>query len=270
MKTTGQQGIFSRVPLSYMGWLTVGSLVGIGIGFWALLMTIGVTVLAIVILAVVSIAIAALVFTGVRWMPALAALYGVGIWIGGPTSQPYSLYHLTHPQEGGPFIASVLVYVLAIVTIVAGTVATMENYRGGERRAPGWINPFLGMMAGFIIGASAVSLLVLPGNTSAAQSNQATEAGIVHMGIASFTQQTITITKGSTLKLVDDGNFTHIIANGSWDGSTPKPASEPGAPVVRNVQVNGGSITIGPFSTAGTYSIYCTIHPGMMLKVIVQ
>src|SRR5260221_13225829 len=98
MKTTGQQGIFSRVPLSYMGWLTVGSLVGIGIGFWELLMTIGVTVLPIVILSVVSIVMAALVFTGVRWMAALAALYGGGIWIGGRPSQPYSHYHLTHPN----------------------------------------------------------------------------------------------------------------------------------------------------------------------------
>src|SRR5260221_12129335 len=270
MKTTGQQGILSRVPLSYMGWLTVGSLVGIGIGFWVLLMTIGVTVLPIVILAVVSIVMAMLVFTGVRWMPALAAVYGVGMWIGGPTSQPYSLYHLTHPQEGGPFIASVLVYVLAIVTIVAGTVATMENYRGGERRAPGWTNPFLGVMAGFLIGATVVSLLVLPGNTSAAQSNQATQPGIVHMGIASFTQQTITITKGSTGKLVDNGNFKLIIPTGSWDGSNPQPAHEQDQPAVHNVQVNGGSITFGPFNTPGTFSIYCTVHPRMMLKVIVQ
>jgi plastocyanin len=270
MKTTEQQGVLPRVPLSYMGWITVGSLVGIAIGFWVLQITIGVTVLPIVILAVVSIIMAALVSTGVRWMPAMAALYGVGMWIGGPTSQPYSLYHLTHPQEGGPFIASVLVYVLAIVTIVAGIVATMENYRGGERRAPRWTNSFLGVMAGFILGAAVVSLLVLTGNTSSAQSNQSTEPGTAHMGIASFTQQTVTLTKGSTLKLVDDGNFTHIIANGSWDGSNSKPAREPGAPSVQNVQVNGGSISIGPFNTAGTFSIYCTIHPGMMLKVIVQ
>ena len=270
MKTTKQQDILSRVPLSYMGWLTVGSLVGIGIGFWALLMTVGVIVVPIAILAVISIVIAALVSTGVRWMPALAALYGVGIWIGGPTSQPYSLYHLTHPQEGGPFIASVLVYMLAIVTIAAGIVATMQNYRGGQRRAPRWTNSFLGVIAGFILGATVVSLLVLPGNTSAAQSNQAAEAGTVHMGIASFSQQTVTISKGSTLKLVDDGNFTHIIANGSWNGSEPRPAREAGAPLVQNVQVSGGSITIGPFTTAGTFSIYCIIHPGMMLKVIVQ
>ena len=44
MKTTDQQGVLSRVPLSFMGWLTAGSLVGIGIGFWLLMLMIGVTV----------------------------------------------------------------------------------------------------------------------------------------------------------------------------------------------------------------------------------
>ncbi len=72
------------------------------------------------------------------------------------------------------------------------------------------------------------------------------------------------------LKLVDDGSFLHIIANGTWDGSTPKSASEPGAPVVKDIQINERSRTIGLFNTAGTCSLYCTVHPGMTLTVIVQ
>jgi plastocyanin len=62
----------------------------------------------------------------------------------------------------------------------------------------------------------------------------------------------------------------HILANGSWQGNTPKPQHQPGAPAINNVQVNGGTIEIGPFNTAGTYTIYCTIHPGMTLTVVVQ
>jgi plastocyanin len=251
-----------------MGWLTTGSLVGIGIGFWLLMLMIGVTVAAIAILSVASVLIAGLVVTGVRWSPALGAVFGAGVWIGGLTSQQYSLYHLTHPQEGGPFIVSVLIYVLALVAIVAGIVATVQNYRSGTRHAPPWTGAFLGLMAGFVVGATIVSLLVLPGNTSAAPAS--TEADTVHMGIASFSRPTVTIAKGSMLKLVDDGSFLHIIANGSWDGSTPKSVSEPGAPEVKDRQVNGGSITIGPFNTVGTFSLYCTVHPGMMLKVVVQ
>jgi hypothetical protein len=67
------------------------------------------------------------------------------------------------------------------------------------------------------------------------------------------------------LLLVDDVSVLHILANG-----TAKPASEPGAPTVNNVQVNGNSIQIGPFNTAGTYHIYCTVHQGMNLTVIVM
>lgn len=268
MKTIEQQGVLSRVPLSFMGWITAGSLVGIGIGFWLLMLMIGVTVVAIAIIAFASLVIAGLVFTGVRWTPALGAVFGAGVWIGGLSSQQYSLYHLTHPQEGGPFIISVLIYVLAIIAIVAGSVATMQNYRGGVRLAPRWISAFLGVMAGFVVGATVVSLLVLPGNTQTAQAS--TEPGAVHMGIASFSQPTVTIAKGSLLKLVDDGSYLHIISNGAWDGSTPTSVDEPGAPVVKDRQVNGGSITIGPFNTVGTFSLYCTVHPGMMLKVVVQ
>jgi plastocyanin len=251
-----------------MGWLTAGSLVGIGIGFWLLMLMIGVTVAAIAIIAVASVVMAGLVVTGVRWTPALGAMFGAGVWIGGLSSQQYSLYHLTHPQEGGPFIVSVLIYVLGLVAIVAGIVATMQNYSSRPRHAPRWTSGFLGVMAGFVVGATVVSLLVLSGNTAAAQASS--KQGAVHMGIASFSQPTVTIAKGSVLKLVDDGSFLHIIANGVWDGSTPKSASEPGAPVVKDRQVNGGSITIGPFNTVGTFSLYCTVHPGMMLKVVVQ
>src|SRR5437764_8213020 len=195
MKTTDQQGVLSRVPLSFMVWLTAGSLVGIGIGFWLLMLMIGVTVVAIAIIAVASLVMAGLVVTGVRWTPALGAVFGAGVWIGGLSSQQYSLYHLTHPQEGGPFIVSVLIYVLAIVAIVAGSVAAMQNYRGGARHTPSWTGTFLGVMAGFVVGATVVSLLVLLGNTQAAQAS--TEPGTVHMGIASFSKLTVTIAKGT-------------------------------------------------------------------------
>jgi plastocyanin len=92
----------------------------------------------------------------------------------------------------------------------------------------------------------------------------------VHLGPGSFLQSSVTVPKGSKLLLVDDGSFTHIIANGSWVNGAPQPQQEPGAPMVNNVQVSGGSIEIGPFTTAGTYHLYCTVHQGMNLTIIVQ
>jgi plastocyanin len=95
--------------------------------------------------------------------------------------------------------------------------------------------------------------------------------GTVHMGPSNFLQSCANVSKGSKLMLVDDVQVLHIITNGMWDSSgTPHPANEPGAPVVPNVTISGGSAQIGPFNTAGTYHIFCTVHVGMNLIVHVM
>ena len=94
----------------------------------------------------------------------------------------------------------------------------------------------------------------------------------VHMGPTTFLQPSITISKGSSLNLIDDVPVLHIIGNGSWVNNVTKPAIEPGAPVVNNVQIStaGQSIVAGPFNTAGTFHLYCSVHLNMNLTVIVQ
>jgi plastocyanin len=94
----------------------------------------------------------------------------------------------------------------------------------------------------------------------------------VHMGETTFLQPSVTISKGSSLNLIDDVSVLHIIGNGSWVNNATKPAIEPGAPVVNNVQINsaGQSIVVGPFNTAGTFHLYCSVHLNMNLTVIVQ
>jgi plastocyanin len=93
----------------------------------------------------------------------------------------------------------------------------------------------------------------------------------VHMGTTNFLQPTITIPKGSMLTLVDDVAVPHILMNGMYDANgTPKPAKEPGAPTVNLNFAGNDTHTIGPFSTAGTFHIYCTIHVNMNLTIIVK
>jgi plastocyanin len=94
----------------------------------------------------------------------------------------------------------------------------------------------------------------------------------VHMGETTFLQSSVTISKGSSLTLIDDVPVLHIIGNGSWVNNVIKPAREPGAPVVNNLQFNaaGQSMAVGPFNTAGTYHLYCSVHLNMNLTVIVQ
>ena len=95
--------------------------------------------------------------------------------------------------------------------------------------------------------------------------------GTVHMGNQNFLQTSVTISKGSSLTVIDDVSTPHILANGSWVNGVAQPMQESGAPTVNNLQFNGNdSQTIGPFNTAGTFHIYCTVHTNMNLTVIVQ
>lgn len=92
------------------------------------------------------------------------------------------------------------------------------------------------------------------------------------MNATNFLQNSITIKKGASITLIDDDlSVPHIIANGTWENGTARSAREAGAPAINNVQINGDSSeTIGPFPSAGTFKLYCTIHSGMNLTVVVQ
>ena len=90
-----------------------------------------------------------------------------------------------------------------------------------------------------------------------------------HMSNAAFKTDSIPVKKGQKLILVDDVAVQHIIVNGSWQGSAAVPKQESGAPKV-NVNIAGGATAVGPFTQAGTFNLYCTIHGGMQIKVVVS
>ena len=118
------------------------------------------------------------------------------------------------------------------------------------RRAPRWLATPLVGWAGFVLGALLVALLVALTSQPSSGATGATGTPTVHLGISNFAQSTVTISKGSTLLLIDDGQFPHILQNRAWMNNTPHPAKEQGAPSVQQVHVNGNSIEIGPFTFA--------------------
>lgn len=94
----------------------------------------------------------------------------------------------------------------------------------------------------------------------------------VHMNDSNFAQNSITITKGDKLTLVSDTSQAHIIDNGTWgsDG-LPHPKVEQGAPTVKDATFQDSTPqSFGPFTTPGTFHLYCTIHSDMNLTVIVK
>ena len=120
-----------------------------------------------------------------------------------------------------------------------------------------------------------VLIVACSNNTTVTGSSPSTSSGdqnTVHMNDSNFAQSSITIKKGTSLTLINDTSAVHIIANGTWDSNgTPKANTEPGAPTINNTEIDGGvTMTFGPFNTAGTFQLYCTVHPGMNLTVIVK
>ena len=264
------KGLFSRAPLAAFGRVTVAALLGGSIASGILALIIGSPDNTTLLIVTASLLVCAgLVATGWRWIPALAALMSA-VMLFQISRQPFVNFHLTHPQSGGfaAFILDVLIIGFLVVVLGASIGAAVQNYRQAERRTPRWLSSALTGMAGIVIGAILIGAI----SPSAATPTISATTGepTVHMGSSSFLQSSVTVPKGSKLLLVDNGSFLHILANGSWQNGTPKPANEAGAPAVNNVQVTGGTIEIGPFNTAGTYHIYCTVHPGMDLTVVVQ
>jgi plastocyanin len=111
-----------------------------------------------------------------------------------------------------------------------------------------------------------LSLLAACGTTATASGPNP-----VHMNDSNFDQSSITIKKGESITLVNDTAEIHIIENGTWDNNgNARAEKEQGAPKV-DTQINGyANQEIGPFNTAGTFQIYCTVHPGMKLTIIVK
>jgi plastocyanin len=85
-----------------------------------------------------------------------------------------------------------------------------------------------------------------------------------------FEQSCISLKKGETLTVAQDQASYHVLDFGQWNGSTAQPATPGGAPALKDLKLSGSSVQIGPFTTAGTFNIYCTVHPGMNLTVIVK
>ena len=107
--------------------------------------------------------------------------------------------------------------------------------------------------------------------SSAVATNNNPNSPTVSMDLTNFSQSSITIKKGQSLTLSNDSAAVHIIENGTWDNNgTPKADIEPGAVKVDATFNGGDSHTYGPFTTAGTFQLYCTIHPGMNLTIIVK
>lgn len=280
MNTVGsiRRLLFSRQPTSAFSKIVIVTLLVIAVFLTALAVFVARNT-SLLIPATIIFLIAALVATGIRWTPLLGSIIcGFMLYVFVFQSS-FPLYHLAHPRDAyNPswlayivFVGIVILFWCMLITIGAGIAAVIQNYRQNKPQTPRWFSQALTGLIGVLLGAI---LLGAFGPTLGPATATATTGGepTVHLGISSFLQSSVTVPKGSKLLLIDDGTFEHALSNGTWVNGQPQPATLPGAPAVQHLDINGAGkrVEIGPFTTAGTYHIYCSIHAGMMLTIIVQ
>jgi len=214
---------------------------------------------------------AGFVVSRVRWAPALGsgvAFLTATLWLFAPDYQ----YDLTHP--GGnviDFILLVIILAFALVVVVAGVGATIQNYQSVEPRTPQGLRPFLTALSGIVVGMIVVALIVAANPQAGSASTNTGGEPTVHIGGAHFVQDIVLVPKGSKLRIVNDSSVEHILLNGRWSANgTAQTVAEPGVPAVHNVDIKGGDVEIGPFTTTGVFHIYCTLHSGMNLTIVVE
>ncbi len=267
--------LFARQPLSTLGRIAFWAFLVEGLGSLggaiALTLSNGSPSRDIVITTVCVSLGAVILATRFRWAPLVSTVLG-GYNLYLVFTEPYVIESLANPKgpNGGlaHFAGDVLVVACAILAFGGSIGAAVQNYHQGCRQAPRWLPSALSLVAGMVIGALFIGVLAQP--PVALRTTYTNGVPTVHMGAGNFLQSSVTIPKGSKLLLVDDVSSLHILANGSWQNGVAKAANESGAPRVNNVQVNGNNMEIGPFTTAGTYHIYCVVHQGMNLTIIVQ
>jgi plastocyanin len=180
-------------------------------------------------------------------------------------------YTLTHPGSNAvAFGLFVLEYPCLSLVIGASASKLVQTVRREPFHAPRGLSPAVGTVAGLILGAFLIGTIAQAPAVGSSVPGQAGSA-TVHLTANQFAPDIVALHKGDQLIIVDDGPVPHTLSNGSWSaGKQPVPAVEPGAPRVTNVALNNTTVTIGPFTTPGTYHLYCTIHPAMTLTMVVQ
>lgn len=225
-----------------------------------------------VVIAMIAYVISGIIVaTGWRWSM-LFPLVLCSLGIVADFASGFPQYSLAHPSANYvAFTLFVLIYPLLVMVIAAAAVKLAQTLRHETTHMPQWMKPALGAIAGLILGAFLIGVTAQsPAGASGAPTSQA-GTKTVHLTPASFAPDIVALHKGDTLTIVDDAPVPHTITNGTWSADNkPVPGVEAGAPVIKNVEVNNNSATVGPFTAAGTYHLYCTIHPGMQLTVIVQ
>jgi cytochrome c oxidase subunit II len=218
----------------------------------------------IAVFALFGLGFAAVVARGVRWAPALAALFGVvflamnGKYIVDDLSQPASAM----------FTPVLLAAVAGTLALAAGVGALVRNYRRSHTAAgPRWLTPTLAAVAGACVGAIALSTVARAGATSSAGVSPRVLSSLpaVTTQNFSFAQPELRVKAGQqvALRLENRDDMTHSFDIDELDVHVP-------------MLGKATSLALFTADKPGRYTIYCAPHydrksgQGMKTTLVVE
>ncbi len=225
----------------------------------------GVVLLPLLIPALLALLGVALIMARVRFAPGLGAFVALAPFVSTLTI-PLASSTLLHPTSNFAFFGILIVQLACALIVLVGGVTSLVQPSQDRARTPGFLSPFLAGVLGMLLLAGIVS--ANPPSTVASTTNGMLT---VHIAGSNFLTNIVLVPKGGSLLLVEDDSVEHLLQNGTWTpGGLPHPQTEPGAPIVHALDLKGGSAHIGPFPTADVFHLYCTIHQGMTLTIVVE
>jgi plastocyanin len=232
---------------------------------------------AVLILAGIEAAVAGLTVFGLRWPPIIGSLLGLAMLYIFTAATGFPIHHLTHPKDAFGYgvlpAFSFLMYMVmtglfwcAAMLIVMGLATVIHSYFFSRWQSFPWFRTVLTGLICIWVGAVVVGALVQPDKPIGTLA-----PGTVSLNVGSFSQTSISLAKGQSLTIIDSGAYHHNLSMGQWISGQPVLQNQPGAPTLRNKDVNGSGATVvlGPFTTAGTFYLMCSLHHNMQLKIIV-
>jgi plastocyanin len=237
----------TRAPLAALGKLTVAGLVGLALTLIYLQVAmIGELIPPLAVFTMISLIVAGVVVVGWRWAPLLGALWSVFMIVG---NADHMVYSLTHPAEFRGFVFVIFFLAVALIGVGAGIAATAQNYRGGERRAPGALPVALALLAGAAVGAILVATVA--GSSVSAGVSPAALAGLPALKTANFAfdQAEIRAKVGETvaLRLENQDTEGHSFDVDELDVHALIPSGQ-------------SSLTLFKPTAPGRYTFYCAPH----------
>ena len=132
----------TRAPLSGLGKLTLAGLVAMAIGIvWTMwvsgvftLLLNGVFIVPAFVSLALALGLAYLVATGIRWMPAVAAVVAAAMLVGALQGPPVTT-RLANPADIWPFAATVVHLLSSALVVVAGVGTAVQRYLSSGRAA---------------------------------------------------------------------------------------------------------------------------------------